>query len=363
MGLSMTTARQAFVTAANDLAILTPYLVPREMRRKRVNLGDGFIFHAIERHIGKFPADHVFSPRLPPSPAVVEKLRAARGVVLGGANQLSDDFAPWPGLTADEIRRLKLRFIPFGIGLDGLKKKNRGFNIPTREIIQEIHEHIEYSSWRCPRTVALLEAAFPDLKDKFLMTGCPVSYDRPLLEGRHFAKNAERVAVTVTERDDFLEREIRTLEDVARQFPTAEKFLVLHQDFRKLRKGIGPAVRKTLPPSWLGDIAILHARARRLGFRLVSPGTAEECIRFYGSIGLHVGSRLHAHLLFLSQNKWSFLTYVDDRSLGFSEYLGFPMLEPGQLAHHLDFDFENVRGNAQKTWPVMERFLESLAQG
>ena len=355
----MTSARKE---VARDLAILTPYLVPREMRRKRVNLGDGFIFHSIERHIGKFHPDLVFTPRLPPKPEAVKKLRAARGIVLGGANQLSDNFAPWPGLTAAEIQRLKLRFIPFGIGLNGLKKKNRGFSAQTGEIIREIHTQIEYSSWRCPRTIALLEAAFPNLKGKFLMTGCPVLYDRPLLENNRFVKNTGRIAVTVTERGNFLERELRTLEDVARKFPNAEKFLVLHQDFRKLRMGFGPALRKVLPPRWLGNAAILHAKARRLDFRLVAPRTADECIGFYESIDLHVGSRLHAHLLFLSKNKWSFLTYVDDRSLGFSEYLGFPMLEPGNLARHLDFNFEKVRANAQTTWTAMERFLGSLAK-
>ena len=217
---------------AKDMAILTPYLVPASMRRKRVNLGDGFILRAIERHIGRFPSNAVFSSRIPPESQVVELFQRKRGVILGGANQLSDNFAPWPGLLADEIRRLGIRFIPFGIGINGLKQNNTGFRPETAEIIKEIHEHIEYSSWRCPRTIAVLKAAFPNLKHKFLMTGCPVLYDRPLLEGRSFSRNMARIAVTVTERNNFLERELRTLEDVARQFPDAERFLVLHQDFR-----------------------------------------------------------------------------------------------------------------------------------
>ena len=346
---------------AADLAILTPYLVPARMqRKKRVNLGDGFIFHAIERHLGRFAQDAVFTSREPPAPEGIEHLRRSRGIILGGANQLTDHFTPWPGLAAEDIRRLGLRFLPFGIGMDGLHRKNQGFSKATREIITEMHARIEYSSWRCPRTLALLKAAFPELEHKFLMTGCPVLYDRPLLEATAFQRNAACVAVTVTERGDFLARETRTLEDVARQFPEAQKYLVLHQDFRKLRRGAGPFVRAFLPARWLGDVARLHARARRLGYRMIAPRTARECIEFYDTIDLHVGSRLHAHLLFLSRNKWTFLTRVDDRSLGFADFLEFPMLTPGKLADLLDFDFEIVRRRAQEAFPTMEKFIRSV---
>ena len=39
------------------------------------------------------------------------------------------------------------------------------------------------------------------------MTGCPVLYDEPLLNGSRFADQAGTVAVTVTERGDFWNRE------------------------------------------------------------------------------------------------------------------------------------------------------------
>ena len=75
---------------------------------------------------------------------------------------------------------------------------------------------------------------------------------------------------------------------------------------------------------------------------------------------MHVGSRLHAHLTFISRNKWSFLTYVDDRCLGFSEFLDFPLIEPGDLNRHLEDDFEIIRSNAQKSFQTMQKFVGSL---
>jgi hypothetical protein len=348
--------------SGRGFGILTPYLIPPEQTRKRVNLGDGFIFHAIQRHLGPFAPEAVASSRCAPDATQLAALSSRRAIILGGANQLSDDFRPWPGLSADEIAERQLVLVPMGIGLDGLPKYNRGFSPETQKIVRAMHERIAYSSWRCPRTVALLQAAFPDLADRFLMTGCPVLYDRPLLDDVPFNTSTARVAVTITERGDFYERESKTLHEVATLFPKAEKVLVLHQDFRKLRRGLGPVLRDVLPAAWLGDVGRLHGEAKRLGYKIIVPQSAQECIAFYEGVDLHIGSRLHAHLLFLSRARRSFLTYVDDRCAGFSEFLEFPLIEPGKLEPHLDFDFETVRTNAKEAFATMRLFLNSLGE-
>ncbi|PQO23093.1 hypothetical protein C2I36_09495 [Rhodobacteraceae bacterium WD3A24] len=360
LDLSMTEISFPKKQAGRGFGILTPYLIPPEKPRKRLNLGDGFIFHAIERLLGPFAPDVVLSSRSTPEPAQITALASRRAIILGGANQLSDNFRPWPTLEAGDIDKAGLTFVPMGVGLNGLPKNNCGFTPTTRAIIRAMHERIPYSSWRCPRTVALLQRAFPDLADRFLMTGCPVLYDRPLLEGEPFNTDTGRIAVTVTERGDFMFRETSTLREIARLFPDAEKLLVLHQDFRRLRRGIGPSVREMLPGSWLGNVGKLHAEAKRLGYRIVAPATARECIDLYQGVDLHVGSRLHAHLLCLSRARRSFLTYVDNRSLGVSEFLDFPLVRPGGLEDHLNYDFETVRANARQSFANMRRFINSL---
>ena len=72
-------------------------------------------------------------------------------------------------------------------------------------------------------------------------------------------------------------------------------------------------------------VEALRAYARARGFQPVAPADADACIAFYDDIDVHVGTRLHAHLLFLSRNKRSFLVPVDGRSGGMAEFLGFPL--------------------------------------
>ena len=123
------------------------------------------------------------------------------------------------------------------------RTRTRAWSEETRAILRLIHERTEFSSWRCPHTVAYLHAALPELTDRCLMTGCPVVYDQPLLEGQAFHDGEASVAVTVTERGDFWARESKTLAFVAKRFPRARRHLVLHENFSPpsaLRAGSQP---------------------------------------------------------------------------------------------------------------------------
>jgi hypothetical protein len=346
----------------NDFATLSPYVIPPSMPEKRLNVGDGFILRAIERLLGSFPTENVLSSRVEPGPPQLDILRQAGTVILAGANQLDDNFAIWPGLRAEEVRRLPVRFIPMGIGINGIAKRNRGFTENALETLRAIHEKVELSSWRCPMTVAAIERALPELKGRALMTGCPVVYDKPLLESTAFSDSDRVIAVTVTERDNFWNREAGTLEFVANRFRSARRYLVLHQVFDQpanfeLRFGMLPGAAL-----FLKKRARLRALARRLGYEIVAPATANEALAFYKNIDFHIGSRLHAHLHFLSQNKKSFLTYVDDRMKGFSEFLKFPLCTPATFQQNLDFDFEIVRDAARNSFETMNTFLKSIEQ-
>lgn len=351
------------VNSANrhQLAVLSPYLVPEALRSvKVVNIGDGFILRAIERLIGRFEEHATFSPRTALAPWIQHQLEKSQGVVLAGANQLNDRYTIWPTLTANALRHSNLRLIPFGIGLHGETGYTNGLSFETQEILRVIHERIEYTSWRCPQTVRFLEGQLPELKGRMLMTGCPVTYDTPLLQSTRFLTSDKRIAVTVTERHDFWERETSTLDFVARQFPRAERFLVLHQDFSPAKRW--ESVKHRLLP--YTSVTNPHERLRwyaaKRGFRIIVPTSADAALAFYSNIDLHVGSRLHAHLHFISQNKRSFLVAVDGRASGMAEYLGFPLCDPTRFEEHLDFDFETIRERAQVGFQDMNRFLQAI---
>ncbi len=348
-------------TPFSDYSALTPYLIPRALADKKVvNLGDGFILRAIERRVGRFLPECTVSPRVKLSTAEQAALARGKGVILAGANQLNDHYSIWPGLKAADVWASGMRFIPFGIGLHGEGGYTVGLTADTLEILRAIHERIEYSSWRCPSTVRFLEAQLPELKGRMLMTGCPVTYDDPLLNGTRFLAAENRVAVTVTERNDFWERETRTIDFVAQRFRRADRFLVLHQNYSPAGR-FEPLKHRLLPYT---EVANPYERLRwyavKRGFHIISPPTADACLAFYQAIDLHIGSRLHAHLHFMSQNKRTFLVPVDGRAAGMAEYLGFPLCDPTCFETYLDFDFETVRARAQVSFEQMKLFLRAL---
>lgn len=351
-------------TSADGAAVLTPYIIPPALRAERgVNVGDGFILRAVERQVGRFEPALVWSSRIAPDADALARLDQAAAVVVAGANQLNDRYTVWPGLTAERLRRSPWVVVPFGVGIHGRDEHNRGMSDETAAILRIIHERLEVSSWRCPHTVAYLEAALPDLAGRFLMTGCPVVYDRPLLDGQRFHDGEATVAVTVTERGDFWDREARTLDFVARRWPKARRLLVLHENFR--------------PPAWweparnkLPYLAALPGSRRTklrwyaasLGFELAIPASADEALALYRGVDLHVGSRLHAHLNMLSQNKRSWVTGVDGRITGMAEFLGFPVCDPARFESYMNLDFEDVRRRAQRAYETMQRFLAAYAR-
>jgi len=340
-------------------ACLSPYLMPASlMGRKVVNIGDGFILRAIERLIGSFAPSDVFTCREPPSPAARATLEASQAVILAGANQLHDRFTVWPGMNAEDLRTSRARFVPMGIGIHGVDGFNDGMTEHARAQIEAIHERIPYSSWRCPRTVAYLERWVPSLRGRFLMTGCPVIYGERLLEGCPFHDGHRVVAVTATERGKFWEREIATLEFVARRHSRARRLLVLHQDFLALKPtdGGGPGGIEEKGPQ------ALRRRARDLGYDVIVPASADAAMDLYEEVDMHYGSRLHAHLLLLSRARRSWLIPVDGRAVGVAQALGFPLCRPEALAAHETFDFEIVRARAREHFATMTTFVRSLGQ-
>ena len=352
------------VVGENKLSVLTPYPIPDAfIGRKVVNLGDGFILRAIERLLGHFNSQKIFSPRVSLSFDAINSLEASSAVILAGANQLNDRYTVWPGLTANRIRGSNLRLVPFGIGIHGEIGFTDGLSNTSKDILGALHEKIEFSSWRCPHTVAFLRQQLPELAPQFLMTGCPVIYDKPLLSDRPFNMATRCIAVTVTERKDFWVRETAVIDFVANHFPRSQRYLVLHQNYSP------PGRFEYLQHRWLpesasaqNDYQRLRRYAVRRGFKVICPADADSCMAFYDNVDLHIGSRLHAHLFFLSQAKRSWLVPVDGRAVGMAEFLGFPLCSPDKMEATLDFDFGIVRERAQIGFSEMRRFVESLPQ-
>ncbi|KKQ27900.1 MAG: hypothetical protein US42_C0004G0039 [Candidatus Magasanikbacteria bacterium GW2011_GWC2_37_14] len=342
-----------------NYSVLTPYLIPKELEGYKIqNIGDGFILLAIKNILEPFNALFEFSSRKILVQEDFDKINSTKALIVAGANPLNDEYTISPSLNLESLKKIKVPIIFLGVGYSGLDSLNLKMTNLTKNILLQVHSGIEYSSWRCPITVRYLEANIPEIKSKFLMTGCPVIYGEKLLSGQPFTDNPERIAVTITERGNWWGREKKTIDFVANKFKGKELFLVLHQDFtkKKLKTKIKDLL-KLNPPARL-----IHWYAQCKGFKIIKPVSVEICQHFYDSCDLHIGSRLHAHLYCLSNCSKSFLTYVDGRATGFSEYLGFPAVDVDNIESFLDYDFEIYRTNVLKHYKNMNFFINYLKE-
>ena len=342
--------------------------------KKRVNIGDGFILQSIQKLLQPLKCETVLSSRVPLSDQDIAQLNSTQFVVLAGANQLTDDFSIVPKMTLSRLKSIQVPIIPFGIGIYGEDRKNRAMSLETKDILREIHSRIPYSSWRCSRTTAYLTRELPELADKALMTGCPVTYanrqppsKKSLNKTQVDLNTVKRVAITVTERADFWEREHATVSFVSQKFKRAKKILALHQDYFIPELDFDFDTLKALAKleltgQYKKTPLMLRRLAKKSGFKVFIPQSVEECFSFYQKIDLHIGSRLHAHLYCLSQYKPSFLTYVDDRCMGFSEDLDFPICEVDRLESYLDYDFSRCQTNIQARSSVMTDFVNNIKE-
>jgi hypothetical protein len=340
-----------------EYAVLTPYLIPPQFSAKAANIGDAFVLERIRELLAPHRCAHVFSTRIPLREEDLEKINSVGALILAGGNLLHESFAPAAGMDVHQFERIRIPLIPFGVGIYGEADRTAPITLESRKLILALHERLRYASWRCTATLRYLLKHVPEVEGQALMTGCPVMYGRPLISGTPFSTGAHRVLVTVTDRGDFWERETSTLDAVTRLHPRAERTLSLHQLYpdpergsrRRWTRNLRRRRRRALPSS-------LRHYAQARGFRVYVPESAKECLEFYDVFDLHVGSRVHAHLAFLSRARRSFLVPCDERSAGFAETFDFPLCAPARLEDFLDYDFERFRQRYLGTLGSLEQF-------
>jgi len=347
-----------------NYSVLTPAIVPDAARsRKKPNVGDQLILDSIRELIGpQHTATVELSSWQELSDADIDRINGTRALILAGANPLHDEYQIAPGMSLERLRRIRVPILPMGVGLYGDAAREVRMSDTTAAMLREVHARIEYSSWRCPRTADYMRRNLPDLAAKILMTGCPVvQAGRKSRSPSPVDEGLGAVAVTVTERGSgWWAREMRILDTVQRDFRGREAILVLHQQFEPSRSNT--LLRRWFPRRYAGPTD-LHTLARDRGMQVVCPTSTTEMREFYRTASVHVGSRLHAHLFFLSQNKTSYLFAVDGRAEGFAESLRFQLLDGRESALGGRSDFATVQAAISDLWNnPMRLFLDSVGR-
>ena len=112
--------------------------------------------------------------------------------------------------------------------------------------------------------------------------------------------NVKNIAVTIQHKRKFLGQSKKLFNLLRRDFSQAELYVVHHSTPTEISQEVADY-------------------AKSLGFKEVDLSGSVEKLKFYDSINLHIGYRLHGHIAFLRRRKPSVLIIEDARSFGISQ--------------------------------------------
>lgn len=161
------------------------------------NVGDFFIEDSVKRIIDYDPERSIdVDPKQPLDPQTMARINETDAAVIVGTNLWYRDFAR-PGrwmIGVDELRQIKVPFVPFGVGTTRHKGDDNGFNPFSLAILRQIHHQCAEGSVRDLRTLeALEEAGIGNAR----MTGCPTLYRSLQYEWKLRLKASRQIVLTV----------------------------------------------------------------------------------------------------------------------------------------------------------------------
>ena len=165
--------------------------------------------------------------------------------------------------------------------------------------------------------VLLRNAGFTNFK----FTGCPAIYsESDVGSGVFVGKDVKRIVFSLGAPGQMSDDDMRQHKDVAHMlkltFPTAEVVVAAHHASNPLE--YVRAYNGVPPNLWFELIEYF----RRSGFKVIDiSGRLESMLNLYSSADLHVGYRVHAHILMTSWKKASVLIAEDGRGSGMSDVI------------------------------------------
>jgi polysaccharide pyruvyl transferase WcaK-like protein len=289
----------------------------------------------------------------------------AKALILCGGPAYASDFYPGIYPLVDQLDKIKVPIIPFGLGWSG-----RPYNHPEKfkftpqslSAIKKIHSKIRFSSCRDEITKSILNQA--GIKN-VILTGCPVWYDLNSLN-KEFNKpeNIKNIVVTSGAKIILFFQTLKILSLVRKAFPEAVIYFTFH-------RGILPWKGTSLKS---GIVYVLLALLSHLyKVKVMDVSSNINKISFYANCDMHIGYRVHAHLYFLSKRIPSILINEDGRGIGMAQTLELPVLNynnrylirnlketlNGYLKSNFS-DFNNTQKIIDEKFKTMRAFLSEL---
>lgn len=259
----------------------------------------------------------------------LEVVNGAKAVLLTGGPSIRPNMRPDIYALRPRLSDITAPITTLGVGWRGATgdwslTRRTSFSPPSRELLDRIARDGLRSSVRDYHTLNVLRHA--GLHD-IVMTGCPALYAPGVNGGFAAPAKVDKVSVSIGVRmaqSPAMWRQTLALLRGARQaFPTAKVVAVFHhsldEGFAKAYGRVNPlftAQRRLV--QWLNEEGLEHADVS---------GSAEAMKEHYEASDLHIGYRVHAHILMTSLMRPSLLLAEDSRGSALRDVLGGHVVE------------------------------------
>lgn len=266
----------------------------------------------------------------PLSDEALEIVNGSEALVLTGGPAVNTKMRPVVYALRENLDDIKVPITTFGVGWrapDGHWSSTQrfSFNQPSLQLLERIRESNLPASVRDYHTQNVL---FHQGIERAVMTGCPALY-APAHLGQELQPATALSKVTVSlgvhfARSQTLEAQAKELVTATRgTFPQAEVTVAFHhslsESFAQAYGLNNPLYKAQLGfRDWLSAEGIPHVDLS---------GSAENLLGHYGAADLHVGYRVHAHILMTSIRKPSLLLAEDGRGFALKDVLGGHILD------------------------------------
>lgn len=166
------------------------------------NVGDFFIEDSVKRIIEHDVERSIdIDPRRPLKPGDIERINQCDAAVIVGTNLWYRQIAKpnrWM-ITLDELKRIKIPFVPFGVGATLHRHDSDDFDAESVALLKQIHGQCVEASVRDPQTFDMVKkTGISNVR----MTGCPTLYRSLRPQWQLRKKASQDVVVTVRKGQD-----------------------------------------------------------------------------------------------------------------------------------------------------------------
>lgn len=285
----------------------------------------------------------------------LELINKAKFLVLCGGPAYAPDIYQEIYPLVDDITKIKVPIIPFGIGWCGRpagKPMDFKFTEKAHDFLAQVHEKIKNSSCRCDITKSVMENnGFQNVK----MTGCPVWYDLPSI-GKEFKENDDIKHIVFTTAADpkLIGQTWKLIKILKRQFPLARVTMSYH-------RGIMPDKHTTIRAT-IGYLLMAFG-AKIINRRMKIKDVAYDLrkLDFYDDCDFHIGYRVHAHLYFLSKRLPSILINEDGRGKGMVTTMDLPVfnIEDKKLVENIEQELESYKRTNFSSFKSVGHYIDN----